>query len=243
MRKVSVPLRGLWFLSNDDDIDYLAQKEEEVSVPLRGLWFLSSINTNVQESPRFCFRPLAGIMVLIFYIRLSRYRQGRRRCFRPLAGIMVLIAITAIRLVYTLISRSFRPLAGIMVLIKFLQEKKSAELALFPSPCGDYGSYQLLIPCHTLFRMQFPSPCGDYGSYHISDSTATKILNLFPSPCGDYGSYRIHFSRRCSRLAQWFPSPCGDYGSYQVGTVGDYRVTWKSFRPLAGIMVLINRHY
>ena len=35
-----------------------------------------------------------------------------------------------------------------------------------------------------------------------------------------------------------FPSPCGDYGSYQTRT-DEYGTTISSFRPLAGIMVLI----
>ncbi len=36
-----------------------------VSVPLRGLWFLSRYNMRTYEIYRTSFRPLAGIMVLI----------------------------------------------------------------------------------------------------------------------------------------------------------------------------------
>ena len=36
-----------------------------------------------------------------------------------------------------------------------------------------------------------------------------------------------------------FPSPCGDYGSYQNVTMERYFLGNRSFRPLAGIMVLI----
>ena len=36
-----------------------------------------------------------------------------------------------------------------------------------------------------------------------------------------------------------FPSPCGDYGSYPNATVDDGKPVNTSFRPLAGIMVLI----
>ena len=36
-----------------------------------------------------------------------------------------------------------------------------------------------------------------------------------------------------------FPSPCGDYGSYQAQH-GSWTIYAVSFRPLAGIMVLIN---
>ena len=38
----------------------------------------------------------------------------------------------------------------------------------FPSPCGDYGSYQKeAIRYHIEHMDEFPSPCGDYGSYHL----------------------------------------------------------------------------
>ena len=36
-----------------------------------------------------------------------------------------------------------------------------------------------------------------------------------------------------------FPSPCGDYGSYHYLLGGFIMKEQKSFRPLAGIMVLI----
>ena len=38
---VSVPLRGLWFLSRKEEKN-MATYEDIVSVPLRGLWFLSN---------------------------------------------------------------------------------------------------------------------------------------------------------------------------------------------------------
>ena len=37
----------------------------------------------------------------------------------------------------------------------------------------------------------FPSPCGDYGSYEYMDATEHHGSFTFPSPCGDYGSYLI----------------------------------------------------
>ena len=40
LSQVSVPLRGLWFLSTKAERDKWVD-EHEVSVPLRGLWFLS----------------------------------------------------------------------------------------------------------------------------------------------------------------------------------------------------------
>ena len=40
----------------------------------------------------------------------------------------------------------------------------------FPSPCGDYGSYQELLKQFKEHKKKFPSPCGDYGSYHTLTS-------------------------------------------------------------------------
>ena len=61
----------------------------------------------------------------------------------------------------------------------------------------------------------------------------------FPSPCGDYGSYQ-HEARAYWQGPIWFPSPCGDYGSYQHMVTCSQRKGNTSFRPLAGIMVLID---
>ena len=42
------------------------------------------------------------------------------------------------------ITRSFRPLAGIMVLINKAIDDFNQKLEnMFPSPCGDYGSYRI----------------------------------------------------------------------------------------------------
>ena len=62
----------------------------------------------------------------------------------------------------------------------------------------------------------------------------------FPSPCGDYGSYQFKHRITSEVLPAMFPSPCGDYGSYPAPVTRRIveRVT-GSFRPLAGIMVLI----
>ena len=46
----------------------------------------------------------------------------------------------------------------------------------------------VVIPCYV--SDEFPSPCGDYGSYQQEPTrTYTALLFMFPSPCGDYGSY------------------------------------------------------
>ena len=58
---------------------------------------------------------------------------------------------------------SFRPLTGIMVLI-------------------------IIQP-----RLEFPSPYGDYGSYQESFADIVEASYMFPSPYGDYGSYQPFF--------------------------------------------------
>ena len=57
-----------------------------------------------------------------------------------------------------------------MVLIRKINLCLQFNPREFPSPCGDYGSYQVKVFYHyTPKRKKFPSPCGDYGSYHIYD--------------------------------------------------------------------------
>ena len=111
----------------------------------------------------------------------------------------------------------------------------------------------------------FPSPCGDYGSYlqeqlkleHESKDCFRPLAGImvliacliglcclanyieFPSPCGDYGSYRGEHERVRCFLLWLFPSPCGDYGSYRRIVGRGYSCQRLCFRPLAGIMVLI----
>ena len=139
LQHVSVPLRGLWFLSSLKWF-YIAGAGFAVSVPLRGLWFLSTWKRLRCATTTSSFRPLAGIMVLIVI---------------PLSS-------------NTFKNSSFRPLAGIMVLIKQGTKIPCLGTAGFPSPCGDYGSYHVRNVGNISKRTNsFPSPCGDYGSYRF----------------------------------------------------------------------------
>ena len=86
----------------------------------------------------------------------------------------------------------------------------------------------------------FPSPCGDYGSYQrLPGAKWVSGRGMFPSPCGDYGSYPRGRRMKCCLCHKVFPSPCGDYGSYRRVAKADTTSRRLSFRPLAGIMVLI----
>ena len=58
------PLAGIMVLIQTVLIDGLIAGRL-VSVPLRGLWFLSSFSLLPNGFPASCFRPLTGIMVLI----------------------------------------------------------------------------------------------------------------------------------------------------------------------------------
>ena len=66
--------------------------------------------------------------------------------------------------------------------------------------------------------------------------------NKFPSPYGDYGSY-LHFQvvEKDGKYIM-FPSPYGDYGSYLVVIKEVSRGKYLRFRPLTGIMVLIDKY-
>ena len=74
----------------------------------------------------------------------------------------------------------------IMIYVYNLLQGKS----LFPSPCGDYGSYRLIhkpFPFHPL-----PVSVPLRGLWFLSDQTVWDVarpIAEFPSPCGDYGSY------------------------------------------------------
>ena len=86
----------------------------QVSVPLRGLWFLSSL-TKSMKTPRGSFRPLTGIMVLIRNMVTYNQRKGKHVSV-PLRGLWFLSICWLISSVGRL--PCFRPLTGIMVLIR-----------------------------------------------------------------------------------------------------------------------------
>ena len=112
---------------------------------------------------------------------------------------------------------------------------------MFPSPCGDYGSYlasdvdypkrgnrfrplagiMVLINKSHLRRIRLVSKQGFRPLAGIM--VLIKIIDdvydfdeymEFPSPCGDYGSYLENSDREALEDDFLFPSPCGDYGSY-----------------------------
>ena len=140
---VSVPLRGLWFLSVVIIIFNIITITA-VSVPLRGLWFLShgytlsfdyirnrfpspcgDYGSYRVKRPRVSARgllsfpsPCGDYGSYLFKMDCSGCQLLVTR-FRPLAGIMVLIG--AYENTHHFSKRgSFRPLAGIMVLIRTL---------------------------------------------------------------------------------------------------------------------------
>ena len=63
--------------------------------------------------------------------------------------------------------------------------------------------------------------------------------NMFPSPYGDYGSYLQSDNEEMKEAVQRFPSPYGDYGSYRWEVMQRTYIERQGFRPLTGIMVLI----
>ena len=155
---------------------------------------------------------------------------------------MVLIDLGG-KSIETIALECFRPLAGIMVLIcRVYHYDTKDDAKLFPSPCGDYGSYLVLFQRlweYSKFAVSVPLR----GLWFLS----TLILKrnqkgqcLFPSPCGDYGSYLKHFKKKCyisKRVSVplrglWFLS--GYIANAETMTDAE------SFRPLAGIMVLIS---
>ena len=117
--------------------------------------------------------------------------------------------------------------------------EKTGQL-VFPSPCGDYGSYQgggnvdkTKDPC------KFPSPCGDYGSYLKNNIIVFDTESKVSVPLRGLW-FLSRWTRTTDLTLIRFPSPCGDYGSYRKMRRTNGKSLRNSFRPLAGIMVLIS---
>ena|GEM_PF-2155424 len=127
---------------------------------------------------RKCFRPLTGIMVLIFIWHFMMMTLCD--CFRPLAGIMVLINIR--RMLGIAKSSGFRPLAGIMVLIQTVLIDGLIAGRLVSVPLRGLWFLSRLNFLTNLKKFKFPSPYGDYGSYHLSLSFLMAFRHLVSVP-------------------------------------------------------------
>ena len=139
--RVSVPLRGLWFLSLLIPCHTLFTLK--VSVPFRGLWFLSCDNSGAIEPKSEWFPSPYGDYgsyqnnVIVFDVESKAVSV-------PLRGLWFLSTL-------------------------IVPPREGSNKNEFPSPYGDYGSY-----LQTVWEYQgrhraitFPSPYGDYGSYLI----------------------------------------------------------------------------
>ena len=116
----------------------------------------------------------------------------------------------------TLLRFSFRPLAGIMVLIVLILLWKCQKGSLVSVP---------------LRGLWFLSRSSTVGSGRRTERVSVPLRGLWFLSLNNIkvdGDYSIEF-----------PSPCGDYGSYQAEKQGEEKSFAESFRPLAGIMVLI----
>ena len=153
---------------------------------------------------------------------------------------MVLISAVCISMYWMPLS-GFRPLAGIMVLIGIEDFGYGKGYTyVFPSPCGDCGSYQILRGSYPNDAWKlFPSPCGDCGSYRESEkSYPWAVIKCFRplagimvliKPTTPY-KYAIVNKVSVPLRGLWF-----------LSMVANLTLTTNisSFRPLAGIMVLI----
>ena len=104
---------------------------------------------------------------------------------------------------------SFRPLTGIMVLIDVTDIINDYCEKKFPSPYGDYGSYQLpLVSLRNLSLISFRPLTGIMvlitGSHRLA---ALREIEEFPSPYGDYGSYHVVSSRNIRKCKKQVSVP------------------------------------
>ena len=103
----------------------------------------------------------------------------------------------------------------VLIAIDFTTMIKNTQV--IPSPYGDYGSYLSRKDILRVFRQAwFPSPYGDYGSYLYEQEAAD---------CESFDEVSVPLR------GLWFLSPM----AYLSNRINLYR-----FRPLTGIMVLIN---
>ena len=182
-----------------------------VSVPLRGLWFLSSCTgRNFIRRPRPFPSPYGdyGSYQLMFPMQV----WVETLSFRPLTGIMVLIR--GFLPVNTRNGICFRPLTGIMVLISMGSQGLVSAWWLFPSPYGDYGSYRYVKTLQRFTVQAVSVPLRGLWFLSILNRAMTTNGNGFPSPYGDYGSYAGYLptdetSRNVSVPLRglWFLSP------------------------------------
>ena len=162
---VSVPLRGLWFLSkNYERINEVL--ESAVSVPLRGLWFLSTTGETMRA--KLIVRvsvPLRGLWFLS--LSLITGNKSSNQSFPSPCGDYGSYQ-TGKKPQRSQLVESFRPLAGIMVLIDYI------------TSCMDWLEDLVSVPLRGLWFLS--------GRYRFNEITLSK--QGFPSPCGDYGSYQ-----------------------------------------------------
>ena len=60
---------------------------------------------------------------------------------------------------------------------------------MFPSPCGDYGSYRYVLANDEIGQNIVSVPLRGLWFLSQRDKLIKRRSALFPSPCGDYGSY------------------------------------------------------
>ena len=177
-------------------------------------------------------------MVLIRHRHHRRLLRITRYVSVPLRGLWFLSSRDNLDL--GRVWRSFRPLAGIMVLITVKQGNDLQVLTMFPSPCGDYGSYRIKGNISSSVGMvTFPSPCGDYGSYLPSSPTSQTSSQSVSVPLRGlwFLSSRTLFSTLCLNTTSFRPLAgiMVLIKKWEFSKVGEC----ACFRPLAGIMVLI----
>ena len=145
---------------------YVARQCVGISVPLRGLWFLS---TTLPMKPTRLFQPFpspcgdyGSYLNEVNHDKVSEIKKSfpspcgdygsylaTMVCIQPYAAMVSVplrglwfLSNTMIDSLVVILWSGFRPLAGIMVLIEKKETAWYLKTDVFPSPCGDYGSYQ-----------------------------------------------------------------------------------------------------
>ena len=78
-----------------------------------------------------------------------------------------------------------------MVLISSAPQATNSAAIEISVPLRGLWFLSTLMLANEILKVLLPSPCGDYGSYQLNTNREKPLFPLrkLPSPCGDYGSY------------------------------------------------------
>ena len=111
-----------------------------VSVPIRGLFYLTEDDKRLKALSKNGFRPHQGIILFNFSTAYNLIKRDLNRCFRPHQGIILFNTLKTLKFFLNFIIAGFRPHQGIILFNTTKTNIVNIQEAFkkFPSPSGDY---------------------------------------------------------------------------------------------------------